>query len=65
MERIMDLRVKIREIEDLLAYIPSNGLYLSENTYLYLIGQVKQLKIELAELEANERTQLRKLITSN
>ena len=65
MKSLKELKVEIIGLEDLLAYLPKNGLYVSENTYAYLIGQVKALKIELAELEAVERRKLRKMIISN
>ena len=65
MKKLQELQVEIRGLEDLLRYLPTSGLYISEITFAYLIGKVRTLKLELAELEAVERTELRKQLTSN
>jgi hypothetical protein len=58
-----NLREKIREWEDLLDFLiryqtPFNG-------YKFIIEEIKELKIRLATLEAEERIKTRILATSN
>jgi hypothetical protein len=62
-DRINECKTQVRELEDLLNFfskyhVPFNGHY-------FIIEQIKMLKIEIAEIEATERKETRRLITHN
>lgn len=60
---IMALRARIVEMEGIHEYILRNHLVFLRMDYI--IAEIKALKIRLASLEAEERTETQRLISQN
>lgn len=65
MDKVNELKGRVREAEDLLKYMTKNQMAFGEKGFAFLIEEVRILKIQLAEAEAEERKQERVLMINN
>lgn len=63
--KLIELKSKVVEMGDILYLIIKYQIPISENGYNYLIFQVKNIKTELAELEAELAIECRRKILMN
>lgn len=64
-DKLIELREKIIEFEDILQMILKYQIPISEGGYNFLVDQVKRIKTDLAQLEKELRIECRRKILMN